>query len=145
MNKKSLYELIWLLAVVVILSASAYYNFVYTTQNSQEIAQPYSGDPSGIIINVTGYQWGWQFQYSNGTIMTDKLVLEANQTYTLIVRSKDVIHDLYIPQFGVQVYAVYNHTNQVSFTPLAPGTYIMECVEYCGEYHYEMRGEVIVL
>jgi Heme/copper-type cytochrome/quinol oxidases, subunit 2 len=69
----------------------------------------------------------------------------ANVTYTLIVTSKDVIHDLYIPQFGVQVYAVYGHTNEVSFTPLVPGTYIMECVEYCGEYHYEMRGQVVVL
>lgn len=144
MSKKTLYEIIWLVAVIAILAGSAVANFQYTSTSSKEIAQPYTGDPSGVVINVTGYQWGWQFQYANGTITTDKLILQANVTYTLVVTSKDVIHDLYIPQFGLQVYAVYGHTNVVSFTPIIPGTYIMECVEYCGEYHYEMRGLVIV-
>ena len=145
MNKKVKYELIWLVAVIAILAISALANYNYTLSASKNIAQPYNGDPSGVVINVTGYQWGWQFEYPNGTITTDKLILMANVTYTLIVTSKDVIHDLYIPQFGVQVYAVYGHTNEVTFTPLVPGTYIMECVEYCGEYHYEMRGQVVVL
>ncbi|MEM3643146.1 MAG: hypothetical protein QXU70_04635 [Thermoplasmatales archaeon] len=70
--------------------------------------------------------------------------MTVNTTYTLIVTSKDVIHDLYIPQFGVQVYAVYGHPNQVTIEPKQVGTFIMECVEYCGEYHYEMRGTVVV-
>ncbi len=145
MKSKTLLELIWIVAVLIILTYAAVANLSYLSTQQQNIANPAGGDPPGVLINVTGYQWAWQFTYNNGTVMTDKLVLVANTTYTIVVTSKDVIHDLYIPQFGVQVYAVAGHPNKVSFTPNKPGTYIMECVEYCGEFHYEMRGEVVVL
>jgi len=145
MKTKTILELIWILAVVIILAWAAIANasYIYTHQDS--IANPVSIDPLGTVINVTGYQWAWQFTYQNGTTTTDKLVLISNVTYTLIVTSKDVIHDLYIPKFGIQVYAVAGHPNQITFKPTSPGKYIMECVEYCGEYHYEMRGVVVVL
>ncbi len=145
MDNKTKLELIWISAVVIILAWSAASNLSYINSDQKYIANPVGGDPSGIIINVTGYQWAWQFSYPNGTTTSDKLIVYVNTTYTLIVTSKDVIHDLYIPKFGVQVYAVAGHPNEVSFEPTVPGTYIMECVEYCGEYHYEMRGTVVVL
>jgi cytochrome c oxidase subunit 2 len=145
LKNKTILEIIWIVAVIAILGWAAVSNASYTLSHGDNIANPVGGDPEGIVINVTGYQWAWQFQYPNGTISTDKVVLEVNTTYTFIVTSKDVIHDLYIPQFGVQVYAVYGHPNQVTFEPLKKGTFIFECVEYCGEYHYEMRGTVVVV
>lgn len=137
-------EVIWVIAVVAILSWAAVSNATYLQTHSENIANPVGPDPQGVIINVTGYQWAWAFQYPNGTISTDKLVLTNGTTYTLIVSSKDVIHDLYIPEFGVNIYAVYGHTNQITFEPTKAGTYLFECVEYCGEFHYEMRGTVVV-
>ncbi len=137
-------EVIWVIAVVAILSWAAVSNATYLQTHSENIANPVGPDPQGVIINVTGYQWAWAFQYPNGTISTDKLVLTNGTTYTLIVSSKDVIHDLYIPEFGVNIYAVYGHTNQITFKPTKAGIYLFECVEYCGEFHYEMRGTVVV-
>jgi heme/copper-type cytochrome/quinol oxidase subunit 2 len=145
MKTKTILELIWILAVVIILAWAAIANASYIYSHQDSIANPVNIDPLGTVINVTGYQWAWQFTYQNGTTTTDKLVLISNVTYTLIVTSKDVIHDLYIPKFGIQVYAVAGHPNQITFKPTLPGKYIMECVEYCGEYHYEMRGVVVVL
>jgi len=144
MNSKTKAEVIWIVVVIAILTWGAVSSATYLSSHPQNIANPAGGDPEGIVINVTGYQWAWQFTYPNGTVTTDKLLLTVNTTYTLIVTSKDVIHDLYIPQFGVQVYAVYGHPNQVTIRPTEVGTFIMECVEYCGEYHYEMRGTVVV-
>ncbi|MGC8546281.1 MAG: hypothetical protein ACP5MU_01285 [Thermoplasmata archaeon] len=145
MNNKTILEFIWIGGVVIILAWAAIANASYIYSHQDNIANPVANDPSGTVINVTGYQWGWQFTYQNGSSTIDKLILFSNTTYTLIVTSKDVIHDLYIPKFGIQVYAVAGHPNQISFKPTSPGQYIMECVEYCGEYHYEMRGVVVVL
>lgn len=144
MKNRLLVEIIWIVAVVAILSWAAVSNASYISANQNYIANPQYGDPAGVVINVTGYQWAWAFQYPNGTITTDKLVLSVNTTYTLVINSKDVIHDLYIPQFGVQAYAVPGHPNQVTIEPKTTGTFILECVEYCGEYHYQMRGTVVV-
>ncbi len=144
LKNKLLVEVIWIVAVVAILSWAAVSNAAYLTSDQNYISNPVSSDPVGTVINVTGYQWAWAFQYPNGTITTDKLVLKANTTYTLVVNSKDVIHDFYIPAFGVQSYAVPGHPNQVTIEPMKAGTYIFECVEYCGELHYEMRGTVVV-
>lgn len=144
MDNKTKVELIWIVAVIAILGWAAVSNASYLHTNSVNIANPVGSSPEGVVINVTGYQWAWAFQYPNGTISTDVLYLNNNTTYTLMVSSKDVIHDLYIPQFGVNVYAVNGHPNQITFKPTKAGTYIFECVEYCGEYHYEMRGTVVV-
>lgn len=144
MKSKLLLEVVWIVAVVAILGWAAAGNASYTLSHGNNIANPVGSDPQGVVINVTGRQWQWQFEYPNGTTMSDKLVLQVNTTYVLVVTSADVVHDLYIPQFGVQAYAVNGHVNQVSFEPMKKGRYIMECVEYCGEYHYEMRGWVTV-
>ncbi len=144
MNNKTKAEVIWIVAVIAILAWAAVANASYLQSNSSSIANPTGGDPPGTVINVTGYQWAWTFHYANGTQSTGKLILSVGTTYTLVVYSKDVIHDFYIPEFGVNVYAVYGHPNEVTFTPTKAGTYIFECVEYCGEYHYEMRGTVVV-
>ena len=144
LNNKTRAELVWVVAVLAILVWAAVSNAAYLHDNSSSIANPVGGNPQGVVINVTGYQWAWTFTYANGTTSIDSLSLKAGTTYTLIVSSKDVIHDLYIPEFGVNVYAVLGHTNQITFTPTKIGTYIFECVEYCGEYHYEMRRTVTV-
>jgi heme/copper-type cytochrome/quinol oxidase subunit 2 len=144
LDNKAKVELIWIVAVIAILGWAAVSNASYLSSNPSSIANPAGGDPQGVVINVTGYQWAWQFQYPNGTITTNELFLNVGTTYTLIITSKDVIHDFYIPQFGVQAYAVYGHPNEVTLKPLQEGTFLMECVEYCGQYHYEMRGTVVV-
>lgn len=143
MNSKEKHELIYSIIVVVILLALAALNFSYIVHHKPNVAQPLNNAevPTGsTVINVTGYQWAWTFTYGNGSSSTDYLYVTANHSYTLQVTSKDVIHDLLIPSMGVQVYAVPGHPNQVTFEPTHAGKYIFECVEYCGQDHYLMRG-----
>lgn len=143
MNDKAKYEYLYAIVVVAILLAVAVVNYAYITNHEANIAQPLNNSTvpaDSTIINVSGYQWAWTFTYQNGSSSTDYLYVTANHTYTLQVTSKDVIHDLLIPSMGIQVYAVPGHPNQVTFEPTKKGTYIFECVEYCGEDHYLMRG-----
>ena len=143
MNDKTRNEYIYAIVVTVILIALAVVNFSYITNHEPNIAQPLNDKtvPAGsTIINVSGYQWAWTFTYQNGSSSTDYLYVTSGHNYTLQVTSKDVIHDLLIPELGLQVYAVPGHPNQISFEPTKAGTFIFECVEYCGQDHYLMRG-----
>lgn len=149
MNDKLKKELMWAIAVVVVLVGSATVNYVYVVGHEYDIARPANSPipPNSTVIQVIGgAQWSWTFVYPNGTKSVDALTLQVNHTYTLMVSSQDVIHDLLIPQMGVQVYAVPGHNNTVSFEPTKVGTYYFECVEYCGgEDHYLMRGFLTVV
>lgn len=143
MNSKAKYEYIFAIVVVAILLAMAIVNYAYITNHEPNIAQPLNNSevPAGsTVIDVSGYQWAWTFTYHNGSSSTDYLYVTANHNYTLQVTSKDVIHDLLIPSLGIQVYAVPGHPNQISFEPTKVGKFIFECVEYCGQDHYLMRG-----
>jgi cytochrome c oxidase subunit 2 len=146
MNKQKL-EIYFMIAVLVILVGSAVAN--YGTIN--EISESISHDPTstnvtgGTVIHVIGHQWAWTFVYENNTSTVNAFTVTVNERVTLLVNSTDVIHDLYIPQMDVQSYAVPGQTNEIQFTPTQTGTFFFECVEYCGEYHYEMRGYMTVV
>ncbi len=146
MNKRQT-EYLYAAVVLIVLTAAAIVNLGYVVGHTSNIPQPENNSAvpaNSSVIQVLGYQWAWQFTYSNNTTTTDVLYVTAGHEYTLQVQSRDVIHDLLIPSLGVQVYAVPDHPNQVSFEPEKAGKYIFECVEYCGEDHYLMRGYMVV-
>lgn len=60
------------------------------------------------------------------------------------IRSKDVLHSFYVPNFRVKMDAVPGMVTNTWFTPTETGTYDLLCAEYCGRAHYSMTGEVIV-
>lgn len=149
MNDKIKKELIWIVAVLVILIASAAANVVYITQHEQSIAVNSKQAPNypvnAEVIQVTGRQWSWDFKYTNGTSSTNTFVAQKGVPVVLIVSSADVIHDLLIPQMDIQSYAVPGQNNSVEFTPTKVGTFYFECAEYCGLNHFEMRGNLTVV
>ncbi len=147
MKSKTKIEAIFMAIVIAILAFfAAQQAYVTSHEIPTAVATRYTGNQSGAIpIQVDGAQWSWTFTYQNGSRSVDNLTLKANTTYQLVVTSSDVIHDLYIGHFGAQVYAVPGRTNTLTFTtPSSPGTYFFECVEYCGQDHYLMRGTLTV-
>ena len=55
--------------------------------------------------------------------------------------SKDVIHSFNIHDYVVLLDAVPGRTNIVWFSPTEAGEYDIQCREYCGLIHYNMRGK----
>lgn len=153
MNKKTKVELLWIAGVLVVVFVSIFWNFMLVENQSNEIAQASTGSiPTGPnVIDVVATQWNWAFTNSTGVTTNDAFTVQANVTYTLVVTSaatptnSAVIHSLLIPQLGVQSYAVPGQTNIVQFTPTHVGSYYFVCVEYCGEFHYTMRGYMTVV
>ncbi|MCL4307606.1 MAG: hypothetical protein M1138_01575 [Candidatus Thermoplasmatota archaeon] len=147
MMSKGKIETVFMAMVIVVLAVFAVANYAAIMQTKGSIAQDASPvtNASGEVIHVIGHQWAWTFIYPNGTQAENNLVVTVNTRITLIVNSSDVIHDLYIPQMDIQSYAVPGQNNTVSFTPTSTGQFFFECVEYCGEFHYEMRGYLTVI
>jgi cytochrome c oxidase subunit II len=56
------------------------------------------------------------------------------------LRSKDVIHSFFLPNFRVKQDAVPGMTPEVVFFPTKTGTFEIACAELCGLAHYRMRG-----
>lgn len=60
------------------------------------------------------------------------------------LRSKDVLHNLTVPQFRVKMDAVPGMESHMWLQPTKVGSYEILCEELCGIAHYAMRGRVIV-
>lgn len=74
----------------------------------------------------------------------DELHLPLNHPVHMQLRSKDVLHDFYVPNFRVKMDLVPGLVTSIWFTPTVAGTYEIACAEYCGLGHHVMRGLVVV-
>ena len=70
--------------------------------------------------------------------------LQLGQPVHLLLRSVDVLHDFYVPQFRAKMDMVPGMITYYWLTPTRTGTFDVLCVELCGTSHYSMRGEVVV-
>ena len=62
----------------------------------------------------------------------------------MVLRSKDVLHDFYVPQFRAKMDLVPGIVTYFWLTVTKAGTYEILCAELCGVGHHQMRGTVIV-
>ena len=77
-------------------------------------------------------------------IQSDKLNLKNNRPVKILLRSVDVLHNWYVPQFRAKMDAVPGVVTYYWFEPNKVGEYEVLCAEYCGVGHYGMRGRVEV-
>ena len=77
-------------------------------------------------------------------IQGDALHLPVGKPVKLSLRSIDVLHDFYVPQFRSKMDGVPGMVTYLWFTPTRTGTYEALCAELCGVGHHTMRGTVVV-
>ena len=77
-------------------------------------------------------------------IQGDDLHILMDQPVKINLRSIDVLHDFYIPQFRAKMDMVPGVVTYYWFTPIRTGDFEILCMEYCGTGHYAMRGRVLV-
>ncbi len=101
-----------------------------------------------VYVTAIGHQWYWEFwtNYTNGTHVhsVGGFALKSNLTVILYVTSVDVAHSLFIPALGVHLDAIPSHLNEIWFEPTLPGSYVIECTQFCGLNHYAMVGTLTV-
>jgi cytochrome c oxidase subunit 2 len=73
-----------------------------------------------------------------------ELHLPIGSPIKVLLRSKDVLHDFYVPQFRAKMDIVPGLVSYFWFTPTREGTFDLICAELCGTGHYNMKGKVTV-
>lgn len=72
------------------------------------------------------------------------LHLPIDKPVKMLLRSIDVLHDFYVPEFRAKMDMVPGSVTYFWFTPTRTGTFEVLCAELCGTGHGFMRGIVMV-
>lgn len=89
----------------------------------------YPGDPNG---------------QDDVVIEGDDLHLPRGKSVKFLLRSLDVLHDFYVPQFRAKMDMVPGMVTYFWVRPTRNGTFDALCAELCGVGHHAMRGKVVV-
>jgi len=104
-----------------------------------------------VVIEVTAKQFNWQVRYPGpdgkfGTdddkTFLDEMHVPIGKPIRINLKSQDVIHSFFVPQFRIKQDAVPGREIGVWFDVTKPGKYEWPCAELCGFGHSGMRGWV---
>jgi cytochrome c oxidase subunit 2 len=125
-------EVIWVTIPFIMVTALAIYGWI--TLDDIEAKQP-----NEMVVNVTGQQFTWTFQYPAEKLDAKELVLPVDRPVEFRIKTKDVIHSFWVPQFRLKSDAVPGLTTKVRVTPNSEGDFEVVCTELCGLGHSTMR------
>jgi len=78
-------------------------------------------------------------------VQTTTLAIPKNHPVEITMRSKDVIHNFFVPALRFKQDAVPGLSVKVHFTANKVGKYEIPCAELCGSLHYNMKSFLLVL
>src|SRR5262245_47648676 len=77
-------------------------------------------------------------------VSQNQLHVPVGKPVRIRLRSKDVIHSFFLPNFRMKQDAVPGMNIEVWFTPTKAGAYEIACAELCGLGHYRMKAFLTV-
>ena len=128
-----------------------------------------------MLVEVTGQQFAWNIRYpgKDGMLgrtdhklasqenptgvdpadpasaddlkLLNNIVLVKDRPVRVQIRSMDVLHSFFLPNFRVKQDAVPGMVVRTWFVPRDAGDFEIACAEHCGLGHYRMRGQVHVV
>ncbi len=131
-------EIAWTIVPLIIVVVFAYLG-------SYSLGETRRVDPSAMIVKVTGFQWGWRFEYPEYGFSSDKLYLPTDKQVLLLMQSTDVIHSFWVPEFRVKQDLLPGRITEYRITPTLIGEYKVRCAEICGSSHAYMESPVVVV
>ena len=96
---------------------------------------------------VTGYlyQWGFIFINPDGSATRNAILVSPGSRVLVHVTSNDVIHGFQIPAAGITTEVDPGAVRSVWFrAPEKPGKYLIQCMDYCGIGHHQMKAWLVV-
>jgi cytochrome c oxidase subunit 2 len=138
-------EVIWTAVPAILIVGLVTYAYVVMRDIEEA---PAAGNER--VVTVTGQQFTWSFAYNEGgkKFTTAQLYLPAGKSVKFDVKSKDVIHDFWVPDFRMKIDAVPGITTHYRVTPKNPaaiGDHAIVCAELCGLGHAFMRQTAHIL
>jgi cytochrome c oxidase subunit 2 len=106
-----------------------------------------------VVVNVTGFQWGWQFEFPEqrvvvegaGEINPPAIDVPVGRPVRFVLRTEDVIHSFWVPKFLEKRDLIQGVDNQLEITPTELGEYGGRCAEFCGLDHWRMPFTIRVV
>jgi cytochrome c oxidase subunit 2 len=134
-------EVAWTIAPLVTVLFFAYLG-------GNNLAATLAPEPKPLRVEVIGRQWSWSFIYPDLGVISDQLYLPQDKQALLLLRSEDVIHSFWVPEFRVKQDALpggQEFVRPLRITPTMAGEYKVRCAELCGTQHAYMEAPVFVV
>ena len=132
-------EITWTAIPFVLVTAIAIVSAIVLSRNDAEAGNT-------LHINVTAQQFEWTFGYPDAHNATSPVLrLPEGRSVELDMRSLDVIHAFFVPEFRTNEDIVPGLVTNVHITADRVGTFPLICNELCGLGHSLMRTQAIVM
>lgn len=163
-------EIVWTaLPTVIFLSLAIWSNRVWEDLTQRPVPE------DAVVVEIMSYQFAFDFRYAGedgvldevalekigpdnryGLIredieMTDdfgstELVIPVGRATHVVLRSRDVIHSFYVPEFRLYQDMVPGRTiDWMWFVPTRTGSFELACNQLCGIGHYNMKAPIRVV
>ncbi|HEX6646601.1 MAG TPA: cupredoxin domain-containing protein [Nitrososphaeraceae archaeon] len=137
MGSHALYEWIYIGAVVAIL--------IWVGASSWDVERIIEEVPAEAeTIKVVGQQWFWSFEHADGTKEINELHVQQDKPYRFEITSIDVNHNFNVPDYVILMDAVPGRINTLWNMFTETGEFLIQCREYCGFSHYNMKAKLFV-
>jgi cytochrome c oxidase subunit 2 len=131
-------EILWVTVPFLIVSGLAIYAWVVLDDIEAK-------QPRELQVTVIGQQFTWRFEYPQERVKSAELMLPVDRPVHFRIRSRDVIHSFWVPEFRLKSDAVPGITTRLRMTPTREGRFSVVCAELCGIGHSTMRQRVEVV
>ena len=147
-------EIAWTIIPFLILIAMA-------VPASKTLVKIYDDEAGDINIQVTGYQWKWQYRYLEDDVsffsnlstdldeiynlvpkgenylqeVDEMVVIPVGKKVRFLITANDVIHSWWMPAFAIKQDAIPGFVNTAWTVVDKPGIYRGKCTELCGKNH----------
>src|SRR3954464_6308285 len=132
-------EITWTAIPFVLVTAIAIVSAIVLSRNDAQAQDT-------LRIDVVAQQFEFTFSYPDAKNVTSPVLrLPEGRSVELYMRSLDVIHSVFVPQFSQKEDIVPGLVTQLHITPTRLGTFPLECTELCGLGHSLMRSQAVVM
>jgi cytochrome c oxidase subunit 2 len=119
---------------------------VVSVSTGRSIATP--AGPEVRKIEVTGHQWWWEVGYpgrapSDAVTTANEIHLPVGEPVMLELKSGDVIHSFWAPNFHGKKDLIPGRVNQHVVRADREGVFRGQCAEFCGLQHAHMAFTVV--
>lgn len=147
-------EIAWTIIPFLILIAMA-------IPASKTLVKIYNDEAGDLNIQVTGYQWKWQYNYLEDDVsffsnlstdmdeinnlvpkgenylqeVDEMVVIPVGKKVRFLITANDVIHSWWMPAFAIKQDAIPGFVNTAWTKVDKPGIYRGKCTELCGKNH----------
>ena len=131
---------------IVVIGVPLFFFLLWFVQGYKDYVWYANPPENAMDVYVMGKKWMWKFSYgAEGPNAISTLHVPANRPVRLLMTSRDVIHSFFVPDFRIKQDVVPGRYTETWFEATKPGRYQIFCSQYCGTWHSQRWGEVVVM